>query len=115
MILRIEFQHIKSYSYYLSRLLGIVKKFQTFKQEIDTEGTVLYSVEFDENQLDSALGVYEFVRNWKGTAYYIDGVLISRKRAYDLLWDNLKIPFLINKIHGAKNPRDLIDPDTKLE
>jgi hypothetical protein len=84
MILRIEFPETKSPNF--RRVLSICRKIKSFKETKENDAP-LYSIEFDEDKIFSAEAIRDYVQHWKGTAYYLDGELISRGRAYRMIWD----------------------------
>lgn len=86
MNVRIEFT--KTRSPHFARVLSIVRQFPTFK-EWDSDGIHLYSVEFEETKFESARTVMDFVRGWRGVAYYRDGQLVSKGTAYRAAWDEI--------------------------
>jgi hypothetical protein len=80
--LRIEFIEGKASSF--KRVLGICRKIKTFKRRLE-DGITIYSIDFKEEDVFAAEAVNDFVHAWKGTAYYADGALISRGRAWTLI------------------------------
>jgi hypothetical protein len=97
MNLRIEFIEAKSPSF--KRVLGICRKIKGFKHRKE-DGMTIYSLEFKEEDVYTAEAVNDFVHAWKGTAYYADGKLISRGRAWSLIGDAAREAFY--RFRGAR-------------
>lgn len=119
MILRIEW--IKSKSGYYGRVMDVCKKLPTFKEDRET-----FSVELTDKQFDTAQAVIDMVGHWKGTAFYMDGILTSHMKARRIVWDSSFYDYrdqqeeaarrraldrrikMQNKIKDAKTPNDLL-------
>jgi hypothetical protein len=86
MTLRIEFT--KTRSPIFARVLSIIRQFPSFK-EWESDGMKLYSVEFDKKDFESARSVMDFVRGWRGVAYYQEGQLVSHGTAFRTVWDEI--------------------------
>ncbi len=84
MILRFEFPPNKSQNF--ARALGICRRLKSFKERTE-DGMVLYSVEFTEDDIFSAEAIRDLIYGWKGAAYYVDGMLVSRSRIWRVIFE----------------------------
>lgn len=125
MKLKIEFTRSRSEDF--DRVLALIRKIPSYK-EITERGISLYSIEFDESNLDSAQAVMDMVRGWKKVAFYMDGRLVPRFKIVTYVWDRVYADFertrkeaqkrrdvdgslrLRKSIREAKSPKDLINP-----
>lgn len=87
MTLRIEFTKVRSPRW--DRVLSIIRKLPTFKENIEGKETV-YSVDFDTaTEYETAQAVLDFVRGWQSTALYMDGKLVPTFHAARLIGDKM--------------------------
>lgn len=122
MILRIEFIRVVSSSF--PRALSLCKKIPSFTETIEN-GAPLYSVKFEDDQVEAAEAILHLVGWWRTTAFYIDGRLVPRAKAYWIVTGRVfekhrqeteearrraakDRPSLRNKIRDARGPADLL-------
>ena len=87
MTLRIEFTRNRSPSFL--RVLEICREFKGYSETEKISGMV-YSVTFQDDEIWSAEAIRDMVHSWKGTAYYIDGKLVSRLIGFRFIWDEAR-------------------------
>jgi hypothetical protein len=87
MTLRIEFTRNRSPSFL--RVLEICREFKGYSETVKASGP-LYSVTFKDDEVWSAEAIRDMVNDWKGTAYYIDGKLVSRLIGFRFIWDEAR-------------------------
>lgn len=80
MPLRIEFT--KTRSPYFARVVSLCRPLPSFKER-RSDGLDIFSVEFADNDLAQAQALFEMISKWNGTAFFIDGKLTSRQKAWD--------------------------------
>lgn len=83
MTLRFEF--VRSRSPNFKRALAIVRDLPGFSERGDGPDAV-YSVTVDGNNHATALAVFDLVGKWRGTAFYMDGALVSKGHAMRTLY-----------------------------
>jgi hypothetical protein len=84
--IKIEFLESKSPKF--ANILRLCKKVNSY-QETTEEGLKVYSVEFGDPEFQSFLAIYEIVRNWKHTNFYVDGDLTPQAKINDIIYDRL--------------------------
>lgn len=98
MNLRIEFTSNRSSNF--QRVLDICRGLNGFTEKQTPAGTV-YAVTFNDDEVWSAEAVRDMVHKWKGTAYYIDGKLVSGLIGFRFIWDEARKEW--ERIAGARN------------
>lgn len=125
--MKIKIEFTKSRSDDFDRVLALIRKTPSYK-EFSEKGITLYSVEFDDSDLDSAQAVIDLLRGWKKVAFYMDGKMVPRFKATTFVWDRIYADYeksrkenqkrrevdrslrLRKSIRDAKSPKDLIKP-----
>ncbi|MBK7215475.1 MAG: hypothetical protein IPH88_19845 [Bacteroidales bacterium] len=87
MNLRIEFTNNRSPTF--QRVLEICRGLNGYTEKVMPWGTV-YAVTFNDDEIWSAEAVRDMVHKWNGTAYYINGKLVSRLIGFRFIWDEAR-------------------------
>jgi formylmethanofuran dehydrogenase subunit A len=126
MKIKIEFTRTRSPNF--ARVLSLARREQSF-QKFESEGITIYSIEFNDEELDTAQAFMDYVHMWKGTAYFRDGRLVSKHAGYRLVWYNMRsqtrefytedvrrqrlnrIAAFRKKIRDANTAQDIVEPE----